>query len=57
MTEEKIQINNVSNSGGLQTFDFSGGMICNVETGICGPADEVNEKVEEENKIENNNMV
>lgn len=43
MSEEKIQLNNVSNLEGLDNVDFSNGYICDVETGICGPTDEVNQ--------------
>lgn len=55
LSEEKIQLNNVSNLKGLETIDFSGGFICDVETGICGPAEK--KEVNEEKKNENNHMV
>lgn len=61
MTKEKKKVENIglNNLADLDGIDLSGGYICDVETGICGPADEEmkNEAAAEEKKNENNSMV
>ena len=59
MTKEKkkvetIELNQIS---GLEGIDLSGGYVCDVETGICGPTEEMKNETLEEKKNENNNLV
>lgn len=55
---QPIQVNNKQFSA-LENLDLSQGFVCDVETGICGPAEDVNaEKINlEEKKNANNHMV
>lgn len=50
---------NSNKSKDIEGLDLSGGYICDVETGICGPADEVNDSTEDakEKKHEDNDLV
>lgn len=60
MTKEKKKVESIglNNLAGLDGIDLSGGYICDVETGICGPADEeMKNEPTEEKKNENNSMV
>ncbi len=61
MSEQKIQLNDVTKLEGLHNVDFSNGFVCDLETGICGPADEIENKKEEkedkEKKNENHHLV
>lgn len=61
MSESKIKLNNVTELKGLENIDLSGGFICDLETGICGPEEEIKNaqkaSVDEEKKNENNNLV
>ena len=61
MTKEKKKVETIglNNLSGLDEIDLSGGYICDVETGICGPMDEAAMKNEptEEKKNESNSMV
>lgn len=58
MSEEKIQLQNVKKLSNLEDVDFSGDYACDMETGICGPVEEVNKNEQtEESKNENNDMV
>lgn len=58
MSEEKIQLQNVNNLSNLKDVDFSGGYACDMETGICGPVEEVNKNEQtEETKNENKDLV
>lgn len=58
MSEEKIQLKNVNTLSNLEDVDFSGGYACDMETGICGPVEEVNKNEQtEETKNENNDLV
>lgn len=61
MTKEKKKVETIglNNLAGLDGIDLSGGYICDVETGICGPADEEEMKNErtEEKTNENNHVV
>ena len=41
----------------IDLVDLSGGFTCDVETGICGPTEEVTGEKTEENTHANNNMV
>lgn len=55
MKHELAEYNN-----GLKSFeglDLSGGFVCDLETGICGPVDEKEEKQVEEKQNANNNLV
>lgn len=60
MSDKKlIKLDNLnSESQTLKGLNLSKGFVCDFETGICGPANEMNEKksVEEKNNA-NNNMV
>lgn len=59
MSENNIQLNNVTNLQGLSHVDFSEGFTCDMETGICGSADEINKakQKDEEKKNANNDLV
>lgn len=55
--ETEIKMNN-DGFKTLDSLDLSGGLVCDVETGICGPADVVEtDKPMEENMNEDNNLV
>lgn len=54
---EGIKEINLSELSNLNQFDLSGGFICDVETGICGPTEEMIEENVEEKENENNDMV
>lgn len=41
----------------FKTIKVSGGLVCDFETGICGPADKIESLKEEDKKNENNNLV
>lgn len=41
----------------IEPLDLSGGFTCDIETGICGPIEEITAENLEENKHANNNMV
>lgn len=51
------QLNNKKST--LEGIDLSNGFVCDVETGICGPADEMKQdkNVKEEKKNANYDMV
>lgn len=52
-----VQLDNLNReSSTLEGLDLSNGFVCDFETGICGPADEINEKksVEEKDNADNN---
>ena len=60
LSEEKVnEIKLDNNFQTLGSLDLSGGMVCDVETGICGPADEMelNKENKKESLNENNSMV
>lgn len=58
MSEEKIQLKNVNTLSNLEDVDFLDGYACDMETGICGPVEEVNKNEQtEETKNENNDLV
>lgn len=61
MSDSKVTLNNVTELKGLENIDFSGGFVCDLETGICGPEEEIqkakNVSEDEEKKNENNNLV
>lgn len=61
MSETKVKLNNVMELKGLKNLDLSDGFVCDMETGICGPEDEIQKakqaKVDEEEKNANNNLV
>lgn len=61
MSESKVKLNNVTKLKGLETIDFSDGFICDFETGICGPEEEIKKvksgSIDEEKKNENNDLV
>lgn len=42
--------NDISSIEILETFDFSEGMVCDLETGICGTKEDMNSN--EEKKVE-----
>lgn len=60
MSDKKlVQLDNLNReSSTLEGLDLSNGFVCDFETGICGPAEEINHKksVEEKDNA-NNNMV
>lgn len=60
LSEKKlVQLDNLNKESlTLEGLDLSNGFVCDFETGICGPVDEINEQksVEERNNA-NNNMV
>ena len=60
LSEKKlVQLDNLNKESlTLEELDLSNGFVCDFETGICGPVDEINEQksVEERNNA-NNNMV
>lgn len=51
---EEIKRTELSN---INQLDLSGGFGCDVDTGLCGPAEEMKKEKTEENKNENNDMV
>ena len=55
MAKEKE--NEFKNLESLDHLDMSAGFVCDTETGICGPADEVENKKSKEQKNESNHMV
>ena len=60
MSEVKLTEIKLDNSfQTLDGLDLSGGLVCDVETGICGPADtmDMNKENKEESINENNSMV
>lgn len=60
LSEKKlVQLDNLNKESlTLEGLDLSNGFVCDFETGICGPVDEINKQksVEERNNA-NNNMV
>ena len=48
MSENKLQNINIKqeNVSGLEQLDLSGGFTCDMETGICGPTETIQEKKE-----------
>ena len=60
LSEKKlVQLDNLNKESlTFEELDLSNGFVCDFETGICGPVDEINEQksVEERNNA-NNNMV
>lgn len=61
LTEKNKQVNkiNLTDLSGLETLNGSSGFVCDMETGICGPAEEItqNKSSNEEKKNANNSMV
>jgi len=56
MTDKKNEENNVTS---LETLDLGDGFVCDVETGICGPAEEMEQTKPEEKEQQhaNNDLV
>lgn len=54
---EKIQEISIADLSNDHSFNLSGDFICDVETGICGPAEEIKDDETKEQKNENNDMV
>lgn len=58
MSDKKlVQLDNLNKeSSTLEGLNLSNGFVCDFETGICGPADEINNKksVEEKDNADNN---
>lgn len=59
MSDKFEPINQSKTLDEFQNLDFSTGYVCDTETGICGPAEQITEKqeTEEEKKNANNNLV
>lgn len=59
MTKDKAKIKtmDLTNLADVNQIDLSAGYICDVETGICGPTEEIKNENSEEKKNENNNLV
>lgn len=58
MKEELTEMKQLNTLSDLEGMSLSNDMICDVETGICGPVDNPDEKQStEENKDANNDMV
>lgn len=54
---KEIKEINLTKLSTINQLDLSGGFTCDLETGICGPAEKIQEENVEEKKNANNNMV